>query len=281
MDYYKITIQITPFEEWLRDVLSSELAETGFDSFIETENGMEAYVSVPNFRDNDLNFVLKKFREGFGFNIEKELIKSRNWNEEWEKNYFEPLVIKNECVIRAPFHTQFPNAKYEIVIEPKMSFGTAHHETTALMIEHLLETEVAGLNVLDMGCGTGVLAILASRRHASAITAIDNDEWAYNNTNENILKNNTTNISVYQGDAALLNDLDFDVILANINRNILLADMEAYRKCMKSGGILMLSGFYLVDLPMISARAAELGLEYKGHKERNNWVAARYEIPRR
>jgi len=279
MEYVELKCSLAEGETAFAEVIMAQLGELGFESFSETDEGLLAYIPAHAFDPAILNNE-ELWPEDVQVEYTWSIIPDENWNAVWESN-FEPVTLAGRCYIRAPFHPKRPEMEYEIVIEPKMSFGTAHHETTALMIEHLLETEVAGLNVLDMGCGTGVLAILASRRHASAITAIDNDEWAYNNTNENILKNNTTNISVYQGDAALLNDLDFDVILANINRNILLADMEAYRKCMKSGGILMLSGFYLVDLPMISARAAELGLEYKGHKERNNWVAARYEIPRR
>jgi len=274
MDYYKITIQITPFEEWLRDVLSSELAETGFDSFIETENGMEAYVSVPNFRDNDLNFVLKKFREGFGFNIEKELIKSRNWNEEWEKNYFEPLVIKNECVIRAPFHTQFPKAKYEIVIEPNMAFGTGNHETTSMMVETILETEINNKLVLDMGCGTGILGILSAMKGAASVMAIDIDEWSFKGATENAAQNKINKMTVKMGDAALLGNEKFEIILANIHKNVLMNDMPAYEKVLLPGGLLVMSGFYTEDFDDISNKAKQLGLKPAVYKAKNNWVAA-------
>jgi len=274
MDYYKITIQITPFEEWLRDVLSSELAEIGFDSFIETENGMEAYVSVPNFRDNDLNFVLKKFREGFGFNIEKELIKSRNWNEEWEKNYFEPLVIKNECVIRAPFHTQFPKAKYEIVIEPNMAFGTGNHETTSMMVETILETEINNKLVLDMGCGTGILGILSAMKGAASVMAIDIDEWSFKGATENAAQNKINKMTVKMGDAALLGNEKFEIILANIHKNVLMNDMPAYEKVLLPGGLLVMSGFYTEDFDDISNKAKQLGLKPAVYKAKNNWVAA-------
>ncbi|NTW25520.1 MAG: 50S ribosomal protein L11 methyltransferase, partial [Lentimicrobium sp.] len=167
-----------------------------------------------------------------------------------------------------------PGIEYEIVIEPKMSFGTAHHETTALMIEYLLEENMSGLSTLDMGCGTGVLAILALMRGASPVTAIDNDEWAYRNSLENVERNKSASIDVYLGDAALLAGKKFDFIIANINRNILLNDMEAYCASLNKGGTLLMSGFYFEDLPVIRNSASSLGLTYDGHKERNNWVAA-------
>jgi ribosomal protein L11 methyltransferase len=274
MDYYKITITITPFEEWLRDVLASQLAETGFDSFIETENGMEAYIPVPNFHDNDLNFVLQEFQEGFSFSIEKELIKSQNWNVEWEKNYFEPLVINNECVIRAPFHAEFPKAKYEIVIEPNMAFGTGNHETTSMMVETILEMNIENKTVLDMGCGTGILGILSSMKGAASVLAIDIDEWSFKGATENAVKNKIANMTVKMGDAGLLEAEQFDVILANIHKNVLINDMPEYEKVLQSGGLLVMSGFYTEDLDDISNKAMQLGLKPAGYKTKNNWVAA-------
>lgn len=273
MDYYKITIEITPFEEWLRDLLAGQLAEIGFDSFIETQNGIEAYVPVPSFHDNDLNFVLKEFQEGFSFNIEKELIKSCNWNEEWEKNYFEPLVIKDECVIRAPFHAEFPKARYEIVIEPNMAFGTGNHETTSMMVETILETEMTNKNVLDMGCGTGILGILASKKSAGKVTAIDIDEWSFNGANENAALNNIQNMTVIQGDVGLLGAEKYDIIFANIHKNVLINDMPVYNEVLQPGGLLVMSGFYTEDIEDISNKAKQLGLKPAGYKTKNNWVA--------
>lgn len=272
MDYYKITITITPFEEWLRDVLASQLAETGFDSFVEIEDGLEAFVAVPNFSDIDLNLVLKEFQEGFSFSVEKELIKSRNWNEEWEKNYFEPLVIKDECVIRAPFHTEFPKAKHEIVIEPNMAFGTGNHETTSMMVESILEMNMENKTVLDMGCGTGILGILSSMKGAASVLAIDIDEWSFKGATENAVQNKITNMTVKMGDASLLGIEQFDVILANIHKNVLINDMPAYEKVLLSGGLLVMSGFYTEDLTIIKSTAQELGLSFKGFKEKNKWV---------
>lgn len=273
MDYYKITIEITPFEDWLRDVLVAQLGEIGFDSFIDTDSGTEAFIPVNNFIETDLEFVLDSFQDDFSFSTKKELIKSRNWNEEWEKNYFKPLVINNECVIRAPFHTDFPKSKYEIIIEPNMAFGTGNHETTSMMVETILENNMEQKNVLDMGCGTGILGILASMKGAENVTAIDIDEWSFNGSNENATLNNIHNMTVKQGDASLLGNEKFDIILANIHKNVLLSDMSVYHKVLNNGGLLVMSGFYTEDIHDIKSKAENLGLKDNGFKTKNNWVA--------
>lgn len=273
MDYNKITINITPFQEWLRDVLTSQLGEIGFDSFVETEIGFEAFIPTPNFEKENLNFVLNAFQEDFTFSVESELIKSQNWNEVWEKNYFKPLVIANECMIRAPFHTEFPHAKYEIIIEPNMAFGTGNHETTATIIESILQNNLSGKNILDMGCGTGILGILASMKGAKHITAIDIDEWSFNGTRENASLNNIENIEVKLGDASLLDNEKYDVIFANIHRNVLLDDMQAYSNCLNKGGTIIMSGFYTEDIPDIKSKAENLGMKDAGFVSKNNWVA--------
>ncbi|HPE77834.1 MAG TPA: 50S ribosomal protein L11 methyltransferase [Draconibacterium sp.] len=273
MDYYKITIEITPFEDWLRDVLVAQLGEIGFDSFVETDSGTEAFVPVNSFIETDFEFVLDSFRDDFSFSTKKELIKSQNWNEEWEKNYFKPLVINNECVIRAPFHTDFPKAKYEIIIEPNMAFGTGNHETTSMMVETILESNLEQKKVLDMGCGTGILGILASMKGAKNVTAIDIDEWSFNGSNENAALNNIGNMTVKQGDAEFLGDETYDIILANIHKNVLLNDMAAYTKVLNPGGLLVMSGFYTEDIPDIKSKAESLGLIDNGFKIKNNWVA--------
>lgn len=273
MDYYKITIEITPFEDWLRDVLVVQLGEIGFDSFLETETGTEAFIPVQSFIEVDLEYVLDSFQDDFSFSTKKELIKSRNWNEEWEKNYFKPLVINNECVIRAPFHTDFPKAKFEIIIEPNMAFGTGNHETTSMMVETILENNMEQKNVLDMGCGTGILAILASMKGAKKVTAIDIDEWSFNGSNENAALNNIKNLVVKQGDASMLGSEKFDIILANIHKNVLLSDMSAYHKVLNQGGLLVMSGFYTEDIQDIKSKAENLGLKDNGFKTKNNWVA--------
>jgi ribosomal protein L11 methyltransferase len=202
-------------------------------------------------------------------------IADENWNAKWESDY-DSVIIDNRCYIRAPFHKVKPEIEFEILIEPKMSFGTAHHETTAQMIQLLLGEDVEGKTVLDMGCGTAVLAILAKKKNAATVHAIDNDEWAYNNSVENVQRNNFTDIIVEQGDAALLKDRTFDVILANINKNILLADMEIYANSMHSGAIIMFSGFYKNDLEDIKSRALIYGLQYIMHIDKNDWVAAKF-----
>ncbi len=273
MDYNKITITITPFQDWLRDVLSSQMAEIGFDSFVDIEGGFEAFIPDQNYLEENLNLILAAFSEDFSFATKSELIKDRNWNEEWEKNYFKPLVIGGECMIRAPFHTEYPNAKYEIVIEPNMAFGTGNHETTATIIESILQNELGGKTILDMGCGTGILSILASMKGAEHITAIDIDKWSYEGTRDNAKLNNIQNIDVKLGDATLLGDRSFDLIFANIHKNILLDDMPSYYEVLNSGGTLIMSGFYREDIPDVKAKAEILGMKDAGFVEKNNWVA--------
>jgi ribosomal protein L11 methyltransferase len=273
MDYQKITIGITPFQDWLRDILNAQLAEIGFDSFVETENGFEAYIPTKLFKLRDFDKVLTAYEADFDFDIDSEYIKDQNWNKEWEKNFFKPLIIGGECMIRAPFHTEFPNAKYEIVIEPNMAFGTGNHETTATIIESILQNDLTGQSILDMGCGTGILSILASLKGADFITAIDIDKWSYEGTLENAELNNIKNIEVKLGDASLLGNETFDLIFANIHKNVLLADMEAYFNVLNPGGTLIMSGFYTQDIPDIKAKAESLGMQDAGFVEKNNWTA--------
>jgi len=273
MDYNKIIININPIEEWLRDVLTAQLGEIGFESFVETEEGVEAFIPTTHYNEEELFDVIKSFEEDFTFEVHRELIKSQNWNEVWEKNYFKPLVVNNECVIRAPFHTEFPTAKYEIIIEPNMAFGTGNHETTSMMVETILENDMENKSVLDMGCGTGILGILAAMKGAKKVTAIDIDEWSFNGANENAALNNIKNITVKQGDAGLLGNEKFDIVFANIHKNVLMNDMPAYCEVLKTGGLLMMSGFYTEDIQDIKSKAESLGLNDNGFKTKNNWVA--------
>ena len=273
MDYIKVTIKFIPNTDWLRDVLASELADRGFESFVETETGLEAYIPEKLYAEQSLWEVLESFKENFDFTVEKEIIKSRNWNEEWEKNYFKPLIIQNECVVRAPFHTDYPKAKYEIIIEPNMAFGTGNHETTEMMIELILENEMRGKSILDMGCGTGILGILASLKGAKKVTAIDIDEWSFNGTTENSQLNKVTNIEVKQGDASLLGTEKYDFIFANIQKNVIISDMPVYTKCLNKNGKIFLSGFYENDRSDIIAAADKQGLKDAGFKIKNDWVA--------
>jgi len=273
MDYQKVIIGISPFQEWLRDVLNAQLAAIGFDSFIETETGIEAFIPASNYFEEDVNFVLNVYREDFSFEIKSEFIIDQNWNKEWEKNYFKPLLIGGECLVRAPFHTDYPNAKYEIVIEPNMAFGTGNHETTTAIIESILQHNLNGKAILDMGCGTGILSILASMKGAKHITAIDIDKWSYEGTLENARLNTITNIEVKLGDASLLQEIrKYDLIFANIHKNVLLNDMQAYSNVLSDGGTLIMSGFYTEDIQDIKAKAEQLKLQNAGFIEKNNWV---------
>ena len=274
MDYIQLNCSFAPNDDATGEILIARLGEIGFESFEETPEGISAYIQTGLFNSE----LLEKhsFNKDFpAVQFATATIAAQNWNAVWESN-FSPVTIGEKCHIRAPFHPPAPEGMTELVIEPKMSFGTAHHETTALIIEQLLNLELSGKSLLDMGSGTAILAILASKMGADPVTAIDNDEWAYHNAIENVERNKTPNISVYLGDASLLGELDYEIILANINRNILMNDMHAYVGILKPGGLLIMSGFYRSDLDAIIKQAASLGLDSAGFTEKNNWVAARF-----
>jgi len=256
------------------EILIAELGEKAFESFTETENGISAFVKKDLWDENILNDIYILQSEEFKIEYTIEEIDQVNWNEEWEKN-FEAIDVDGKCHVRAPFHPKM-DAEFDIVIEPKMSFGTGHHETTHMMIQHLLETEVQGLKTLDMGCGTAILAILSEMKGAQPIDAIDIDNWCYLNSIENAERNNCRHISVYEGDAALLYGKKYDLIIANINRNILLNDMQSYVQCLNPNGILLLSGFYEEDIAFIDASCTEKGLTFVKKFQRNNWVSLKY-----
>ncbi|MDD5186483.1 MAG: 50S ribosomal protein L11 methyltransferase [Paludibacter sp.] len=275
MDYIEINFSIYPYEEYISDVLALELGEIGFDSFIPSLEGLSAYIPKSAFDELKIKNLLSDFPFEATIDYKVTQIESKNWNEEWEKNYFEPIVIGNDCVIHSSFHKNIPKATYDIVIDPKMAFGTGHHETTSLVIAQLLLMDLSGKRLLDMGCGTAVLAILGSMRGAKDIVAIDIDTWCTENSIENISINKISNIDVKLGGAELLKDLHFDIILANINRNILLTDMEYYAACLSSGGELYMSGFYVEDIPLIEAEANKNGLKLLEFKEKNNWVVVK------
>ncbi len=264
---------ITPLELG-SEILIAELGEKAFESFIETETGVSAFVQKDLWSENILEDIQILENPEFKIEYTFEEIEQVNWNEEWEKN-FEPIDVDGKCHVRAPFHEK-TNAEFDIVIEPKMSFGTGHHETTHMMIQHLLETDLVGKKTLDMGCGTAILAILAEMKGAQPIDAIDIDNWCYLNSIENAERNNCKHISVYEGDASLLEGKKYDIIIANINRNILLNDMQQYVDCLNENGILFLSGFYTEDIPVISESCTSKGLTYVKQFERNNWVALKF-----
>lgn len=256
------------------EILIAELGEKPFESFIETETGFSAFIQKDLWTKDILDDIYLLHNTDFTISHTIEEIDQVNWNQEWEKN-FEAIDVDGKCHVRAPFHPK-TNAEFDIIIEPKMSFGTGHHETTHMMIQHLLETNVTNLKTLDMGCGTAILAILAEMKGAKPIDAIDIDNWCYLNSIENAERNDCKEITVYEGDAALLKDKKYDLIIANINRNILLNDMQQYADCLNKNGILLLSGFYTEDIPYIDASCTEKGLTYIKKFERNNWTSLKY-----
>jgi ribosomal protein L11 methyltransferase len=256
------------------EILVAELGELPFESFIESDFGVTAYIQKQFWNETILEEVQILNSPEFIISYTIEEIEQVNWNEEWEKN-FEAIDVDGKCHVRAPFHPK-TNAEFDIIIEPKMSFGTGHHETTHMMIQHLLETDVAEMKTLDMGCGTAILAILAEMKGAKPIDAIDIDNWCYLNSIENAERNNCKNITVYEGDADLLKDKKYDLIIANINRNILLNDMQSYIDCLNPKGTILFSGFYTEDIPFIDASCIEKGLTFVKKLERNNWVSLKY-----
>jgi ribosomal protein L11 methyltransferase len=272
--YIGYHFQVSPLELG-SEILIAELGEKAFESFIETETGISAYVQKDLWSENILEDIQILDNSEFNISYTFEEIEQVNWNEEWEKN-FEAIEVDGKCHVRAPFHEK-TNAEYDIVIEPKMSFGTGHHETTHMMIQHILETDFTNRKTLDMGCGTAILAILAEMKGAQPIDAIDIDNWCYLNSIENAERNNCNHISVYEGDASLLVGKKYDIIIANINRNILLNDMQQYVDCLNENGILFLSGFYTEDIPVITESCTSKGLSYVKQFVRNNWVALKFE----
>ena len=271
--YIGYHFQISPLELG-SEILIAELGEKAFESFIEIETGISAYVQKDLWNENILEDIQILANPEFTISYSFEEIEQVNWNEEWEKN-FEAIEVDGKCHVRAPFHEK-TNAEYDIIIEPKMSFGTGHHETTHMMIQHILETDCTNKKTLDMGCGTAILAILAEMKGAQPIDAIDIDNWCYLNSIENAERNNCKHISVYEGDADLLVGKRYDIIIANINRNILLNDMQTYVDCLNENGLLFLSGFYTEDIPVISESCVSKGLTYIKQFERNNWVALKF-----
>lgn len=278
MKYLEFSFRTTPCTEVVNDVLSAVLAEVGFESFVEEPEGLLAYIQQSLYDEASVASAINDFPiSDTTIDYTYTEAEDKDWNEEWEKNFFQPIVIGNRCVIHSTFHHDVPQAEYDIAINPQMAFGTGHHETTSLVIGELLDSELEGKTVLDMGCGTSILAILARMRGASSCTAIDIDDWCVRNSIENIELNNVDQIEVCLGDAAILADKGpFDVVIANINRNILLTDMQHYVARMKEGATLLMSGFYVDDIPLIKAEAERLGLTFVGYKEKNRWTVTTF-----
>lgn len=269
-------------DEDLSDWLISELGELAYDSFEQGEGYVKAFIPEEDYQEAATQDLLRSFPvAGFAYETALEELPDINWNEEWEKNYFQPILLGDgACLIRAPFHAPRPEIPLEIIINPKMAFGTGNHETTSLVGEWLLEHDLTDLRVLDMGCGTGILGLIALKRGAGYLTAIDIDPWAYANVQENASLSGVTIDEMLCGDAALLSDkAPYDLILANITRNILLEDLPRYRAVMKPGARIVLSGFYEEDIPRLEARGAELGLHAIHRAFRNRWSLLELQLP--
>lgn len=280
MTYTEVTFTIHPFSEAIADALIAELETIGYDGFVYTQDGFSAYLPEKEYNLQAIEELesLQYFSEHYRISTSVKVIPDQDWNKIWEEN-FTPILVDNRILVRAGFHESIPGIEYEIIIEPKMSFGTGHHATTALMLKTILEhkSEISNKRVLDMGCGTGILSILASKTGAGEVTGIDIDEWAYNNAMENIRNNHCNHITIKIGNASLLqNEKPFDIILANINRNILLEDMKLYVPKLNHKGYLFMSGFYLQDLPLIRQEAERLGLVYQNYLEDKNWIAVSF-----
>jgi ribosomal protein L11 methyltransferase len=277
MNYYELHFTTLPTEDFHQDLLINALGEIGFDTFEEVEAGFKAYIPVDVFDDERLAEQLAPYHAMFTFSYDIHLVQHKNWNEVWESN-FEPMQVSDQIYVRATFHQPRLDFPYEIVIDPKMAFGTGHHETTTMMMELLLSADVEDKNVLDMGCGTGILAILASKLGAETVTAIDYDAVCYESTIENAELNGIYNITPLCGSKEVIPfDEEFDVILANINRNILLDQMPVYSEVLCDGGVIYFSGFYeAIDLEMITAAALKHGLTYVSHLKMKDWVAAKF-----
>lgn len=276
-DYIETRVDLNPCDEIATDLLADALCEIGYESFVPDEKGLTAYIKNELADENSVDEVVKNLSQGkMSATITHTFVEGRDWNSEWEKNYFQPIVVGDQCVIHSSFHTDFPQCKYDIVIDPKMAFGTGHHATTSLIIAQLLVEDLAGVSIIDMGTGTGILAILAAMRGASPVTAVEIDPMAHVNAEENVLLNGHPEIKVILGDAgALAGIAPARMFIANINRNVILGDLSSYSKALQSGGTMLLSGFYEDDVAMIVDEAASLGLKAAGVTSCDRWACLR------
>lgn len=273
-DYISLRIDITPCSTEATDLLAAFLADAGYESFVPDEQGLTAYIAAGAFDRGAVDEIIETFPMDIQTRVSEEFVKGRDWNEEWEKNYFRPIVVGGQCVIHSTFHTDVPKADYDIVIDPKMAFGTGHHSTTSLILEYLLSMSIKGKSVIDMGTGTGILAILCLKRGASPVTGIEIDPGAFQNAVENTKLNSAEAVTMILGDATALEKTEpADILIANINRNIILADIEDYAASLKAGGTMILSGFYEKDVPLLLESAEPLGLYEAGRKVRQEWCA--------
>jgi len=271
--YIAYEFSVTP-KNPATEILIAELGYVGFESFVENDTGVTAYIQKHEWNSQILDDLYILGSPEFKIKYAHHEVIQTNWNKEWEKN-FNPIQVDGQVSIRAPFHEN-PSLKFDIVIEPKMSFGTGHHETTHMMIQHLLALDLENKKVLDMGCGTGILAIFAEMKGAQPTDAIDIDSWCYQNSLENVQRNGCRHITVLEGDSSLLIGKKYDVVIANINRNILLSDMKTYTDCLRKNGVLLLSGFYKDDITIIENEVIKHGLVFDKMIQRNSWVALKY-----
>lgn len=275
-DYIELRLDAEPCNETITDVLAALLCEEGYESFVPDDNGLTAYIKKEDFNPDILDQVISQSPIPVKASYSFSTVEGEDWNKEWEKNYFQPIVVGDRCVIHSSFHTGIPVMEYDIVIDPKMAFGTGHHQTTSLIIEQLLRIDMTGLSVMDMGTGTGILAILAAMRGAARVEAIEIDEFAHTNAVENVSLNHHPEINVILGDAAKLQEVEpVDLFIANINRNIITADLPRYAKTLKPGGTMLLSGFYEDDIPVIMDAAEAVGLHKTGFTVKDRWTCLR------
>ena len=277
MNYTQISFKLNPDNQENREILVAMLSDLAFESFDESDEQVMGYIPGEIVNLEEIKQITSLLP--FSVQTEDEIIPDKNWNEVWEKNYFKPLLIGNRCLVRAPFHTEFEPAEFELVIEPKMAFGTGNHETTTLVAEQILNMDLTEKTVLDMGCGTGILGMLASLKGAKSVTAIDIDTWSFESAVENARLNNIVNLEAKLGDASLLGSETFEIIFANIHKNVIISDMSKYESVLQSGGKLFLSGFYTHDIPDVKAKAESLGLIDTGFQEKNSWVVYSFKKP--
>ncbi len=275
-DYISLRIDANPCSEILTDLLAAFLCDIGYESFTPDETGLTAFVREDLYDEAAVKDVLDSFPMETSFSVSSERVEGEDWNQEWEKNYFKPILIGEEVAVHSSFHTDIPDAKYDIVIDPKMAFGTGHHATTSQMMRHILEADMNGKSVIDMGTGTGILAILCKMKGASEVAGIEIDPFAWENAVENAKLNNVE-VNMICGDAGKLADLgNADFFLANINRNIITSDLESYASRLKKGGKMMLSGFYEADIPIVEEVANRYGLRKEKTLVENDWAAVRF-----
>ena len=273
-DYVEVRLDLSPApDEDATDLLAAFLGDIGFESFVPDSEGLTAYVSSALWSEDALSDVISSFPLPYYIDVSHTLVEGRDWNEEWEKNYFQPIVVGDRCVVHSSFHTDIPPAEYDIVIDPKMAFGTGHHATTSLILEQLCAMPIKDKSIIDMGTGTGILAILAAMRGAHPVTAVEIDPFAHANAVENVAVNGHSEIKVILGDASALDAADAsDIFVANINRNVILADLCKYSEKLVKGGTMLLSGFYVSDIPLVEDAARNVGLHKVGYTERNDWT---------